>query len=75
MSAVHGGLLLSLLLMSLELGAAHGGRTHPIVGVAQLVRKAGGHAVQLRTKHGWVRERGLLRDGRLPILGAVREFG
>ena len=74
MAALHGALLL-LLLASLVLVSAHGGRTLPNVEVAQLRRKPGGHVVPLRMQHGWVRRRGLLRDGRLPIMGAVREFG
>lgn len=38
---------------------------------------AGGHGlvVPLHPKHGVTRARGLLRNGTLPIIGAVREVG
>lgn len=53
-----------------------GGRRWLLHG-ARSLKQAGGHGlvVPLHPKHGVTRARGLLRNGTLPIIGAVREVG
>lgn len=71
--------VLLLLLLSLPSGpAAEALPSSGDLGLAlqrQARPAAGGFAVPLSLRHGTVRRRGLLRNGTLPIMGAIREVG